>query len=213
MPRRKDPVGPIIDAAMQLAALGGWRNVTLYDIARESGLEVAEVVAAVGSRSGIIAAIAERADTAMLSAIDDDWPDEAVRDRLFTLLIARFDHLKPHREGLRAVLASLPADPMGALTLMAGPGQRSMRLALESAGVSTAGLGGALRMKALGLAYARTFRSFLDDDSDDLSKTMAALDKALAGLDRLAGRFRRGRSPFSDNGAADAAPEAEATAG
>ena len=213
MPRRKDPVGPIIDAAMQLAALGGWRNVTLYDIARESGLEVAEVVAAVGSRSGIIAAIAERADTAMLSAIDDDWPDEAVRDRLFTLLIARFDHLKPHREGLRAVLASLPADPMGALTLMAGPGQRGMRLALESAGVSTAGLGGALRMKALGLAYARTFRSFLDDDSDDLSKTMAALDKALAGLDRLAGRFRRGRSPFSDNGAADAAPEAEATAG
>ena len=213
MPRRKDPVGPIIDAAMQLAALGGWRNVTLYDIARESSLEVAEVVAAVGSRSGIIAAIAERADTAMLSAIDDDWPDEAVRDRLFTLLIARFDHLKPHREGLRAVLASLPADPMGALTLMAGPGQRSMRLALESAGVSTAGLGGALRMKALGLAYARTFRSFLDDDSDDLSKTMAALDKALAGLDRLAGRFRRGRSPFSDNGAADAAPEAEATAG
>jgi AcrR family transcriptional regulator len=213
MPRRKDPVGPIINAAMQLAALGGWRNVTLYDIARESGLEVAEVVAAVGSRSGIIAAIAERADTAMLSAIDDDWPDEAVRDRLFTLLIARFDHLKPHREGLRAVLASLPADPMGALTLMAGPGQRSMRLALESAGVSTAGLGGALRMKALGLAYARTFRSFLDDDSDDLSKTMAALDKALAGLDRLAGRFRRGRSPFSDNGAADAAPEAEATAG
>lgn len=213
MPRRKDPVGPIIDAAMQLAALGGWRNVTLYDIARESGLEVAEVVAAVGSRSGIIAAIAERADTAMLSAIDDDWPDEAVRDRLFTLLIARFDNLKPHREGLRAVLASLPADPMGALTLMAGPGQRSMRLALESAGVSTAGLGGALRMKALGLAYARTFRSFLDDDSDDLSKTMAALDKALAGLDRLAGRFRLGRSPFSDNGAADAAPEAEATAG
>ncbi len=212
MPRKKDPVGPIIDATMQLAAMVGWRNVTLYDIARESGLEVAEVVDAVGSRNGIISQIAARADAAMLAAVDDDWPDEAIRDRLFTLLIARFDSLKPHREGLRAILASLPGDPMGALALMAGPGQRTMRLALESAGVSTRGIGGALRMKALGLAYARTFRTFLNDDSADLSKTMAALDKALSGLDRLAGRFRRGRSPFSDGGMAAQDP-AEATAG
>lgn len=212
MPRKKDPVGPIIDATMQLAAMVGWRNVTLYDIARESGLEVAEVVDAVGSRNGIISQIAARADAAMLAAVDDDWPDEAIRDRLFTLLIARFDSLKPHREGLRAILASLPGDPMGALALMAGPGQRTMRLALESAGVSTSGIGGALRMKALGLAYARTFRTFLNDDSADLSKTMAALDKALSGLDRLAARFRRGRSPFSDGGMAAQDP-AEATAG
>jgi len=213
MPRKKDPVGPIIDATMQLAALGGWRNVTLYDIARESGLDVADVVAAVGSRTGIISQIAARADAAMLSAVDDDWPDEAIRDRLFTLLIARFDSLKPHREGLRAVLASLPGDPMGALALMAGPGQRTMLLALESAGVSTGGIAGALRMKALGLAYARTFRIFLNDDSDDLSKTMAALDKVLSGLDRLAGRFRQGRSPFSDNGVTPPVPEAEPAAG
>ena len=213
MPRKKDPVGPIIDATMQLAALGGWRNVTLYDIARESGLDVADVVAAVGSRTGIVSQIAARADAAMLSAVDDDWPDEAIRDRLFTLLIARFDSLKPHREGLRAVLASLPGDPMGALALMAGPGQRTMRLALESAGVSTGGIAGALRMKALGLAYARTFRIFLNDDSADLSKTMAALDKALSGLDRLAGRFRNGRSPFSDSGDTRPVPEAESAAG
>lgn len=213
MPRKKDPVGPIIDATMQLAALGGWRNVTLYDIARESGLDVADVVAAVGSRTGIISQIAARADAAMLSAVDDDWPDEAIRDRLFTLLIARFDSLKPHREGLRAVLASLPGDPMGALALMAGPGQRTMRLALESAGVSTGGIAGALRTKALGLAYARTFRTFLNDDSADLSKTMAALDKALSGLDRLAGRFRDGRSPFSDGGGTRPVPEAESAAG
>jgi len=199
MPRKKDPVGPIIDATMQLAALGGWRNVTLYDIAQETGMEVAEVVDAVGSRNGIIRRIAARADTAMLSAIDADWPDEAIRDRLFTMLIARFDHLKPYREGLRAVLASLPGDPIGAFALMAGPGQRTMRLALEGAGVSNGGMTGALRMKALGIAYARTFRTFLNDDSPDLSKTMAALDKALSGLDRLAGRFRRGRSAFSDN--------------
>ncbi|MDF1733796.1 MAG: hypothetical protein P1U37_00835 [Minwuia sp.] len=213
MPRKKDPVGPIIDATMQLAALGGWRNVTLYDIARESGMDVADVVAAVGSRNGIISEIAARADAVMLSAVDDDWPDEAIRDRLFTLLIARFDYLKPHREGLRAVLASLPGDPMSAVALMAGPGQRAMRLALESAGVSTGGIAGALRMKALGLAYARTFRTFLNDDSADLAKTMAALDKALSGLDRLAGRFRRGRSPFSDNEIAGQAADARPATG
>ncbi len=212
MPRKKDPVGPIIDATMQLAAMAGWRNVTLYDIARESGLEVAAVVDAVGDRMGVIRHLAARADQAMLAAVDDDWPDESVRDRLFTLLIARFDHLKGHREGLRAVLSSLPTDPGDAFVLMAGPGQRAMRLAMEAAGVSTAGIMGALRVKALGMAYARTFRTFLDDDSPDLSRTMAALDTSLSRLDRLAGRFRRGRSPFSD-GAKDTAEAATATAG
>ncbi|MDF1721223.1 MAG: hypothetical protein P1U65_11155 [Minwuia sp.] len=211
MPRKKDPVGPIIDATMQLAAMGGWRNVTLYDIARESGMDVADVVDAVGGRMGVVRHLAARADQAMLAAVDDDWPDEAIRDRLFTLLIARFDHLKGHREGLRAILSSLPTDPGGAIALMAGPGQRAMRLALEAAGISSAGIAGTLRMKALGLAYAQTFRTFLDDDSPDLSRTMAALDKSLSRLDRLAGRFQRGRSPFSDG--QKHAADAEATAG
>lgn len=190
MPRKRDDAGKCIQAAMTLAAMTGWRNVSLYDIAEEAGLEVADVVDAVGSRHGVLRELVRRADRHMLEAVDQDWRDENVRDRLFTLLMACFDHLKPWREGLRAVMASAPGDPLAALAFVAGPGMRSMRLVLEAAGVSTAGPLGRMRARALGLAYIQVFRTFLDDDTEDLSRTMAALDRRLKRLETLAGRLR-----------------------
>lgn len=215
MPRKKDTVGDVIQAAMQFAALNGWRAVTLYDVAREAGLTVGEVADAVGSRTGIIDHLARRADEAMLGAVDKDWPEESVRDRLFALLMARLDHLKGYREGLRAVLEAMPAEPVSALCLVAGPSDRAMRLALEAAGVSTAGLRGRVRIRGLSLAYASIFRTFLDDESDDLSKTMAALDRRLKRLDNWAARLKRApgfpgrrRGERGDGGAEEAGAEA-----
>lgn len=198
MPRKRDDAGKCIQAAMTLAGLSGWRNVSLYGIAEEAGLEVGEVAAAVGGRHGVLRELARRADAAMLTAVDEDWREEGVRDRLFALLMARFDNLKAHREGLRAVLTSLPADPLGALTLAADPGMRSMKLALEAAGVSSGGPFGRMRARALALAYGDAFRTFLDDDSDDLSRTMSALDRRLKRLENIAERF--GRSRFGRGG-------------
>ena len=57
---------------------------------------------------------------------------------------------------------------------------------LEAARLSTTGLRGALRVKALGLAYLATLRVFLRDDSPDMAATMAALDRNLSHLGRLA---------------------------
>lgn len=194
MPRKRDDAGKCIEAAMTLAALAGWRNVSLYDIAEETGLDVSEVVDAVGSRHGVLRELTRRAEASMLKAVDPDWREEGVRDRLFTLIMACFDHLKPHREGLRAVLAAAPGDPLAALAFVAGPGMRSMRLTLEAAGVPTAGVMGRMRARALGLAYIKAFRTFIDDDTEDLSRTMAALDRSLKRLENLADRVRS--NPF-----------------
>ncbi|WP_417513107.1 hypothetical protein [Minwuia sp.] len=195
MARKRDDAGKCMDAALSLAAIGGWNNLTLYDIARETKLEIGDVVSAIGSRHGALAILAERADQAMLGAVDEEWDDESRRDRLFTLLMARFDFLRDRREGIRAVMAGLPGDPGTALRLLSGSGVRSMRLTLEAAGIPTGGVRGAIRIRALGAAYAAIMRTFLDDDSEDLSRTMAAVDRRLNGLENMAGRlkFRAGR--------------------
>jgi AcrR family transcriptional regulator len=192
VPRKRDDAGRCLEAGLRLAAIGGWNNVTLHDIAAEAGLDVADVAAAVGSRHGVLKLLASRADQAMLQAVDEDWAEESRRERLFTLLMARFDFLKPHREGVRAILTALPGDPVAALSAASGPGMRSMTLALEASGVSAGGPVGRMRARALGVAYAVILRTFLDDDSDDLSRTMAAVDRQLNNLERLAGRVGRG---------------------
>jgi hypothetical protein len=50
---------------------------------------------------------------------------------------------------------------------------------LEGAGISVAGWRGRLRPHLLAGLYLSVFRIFLDDDSADLAKTMAALDRSL----------------------------------
>ncbi len=50
---------------------------------------------------------------------------------------------------------------------------------LEAAGLSSAGIRGRFRVRALAVLYLCVLRVFVRDDSEDLAKTMAALDRRL----------------------------------
>ena len=106
-------------------------------------------------------------------------------DRLFDVLMRRFDALRPYREALGNILCAEAGDPASALCGLCRL-KRSMACMLEAAMLSPTGLRGALRVKALGLAYLATLRVFLRDESPDMATTMAALDRNLARLERLA---------------------------
>ena len=115
-------------------------------------------------------------------------PEETVRDRLFDMLMRRFDALKPHRPTLNSIRRAGLRDPVTALVL--GPAlMRSMAGMLEAAGVSSRGVPGAVRQNALAAIYAAVSRVFEKDDSGDLSKTMAALDSRLKTAEKWAQTF------------------------
>lgn len=115
-------------------------------------------------------------------------PEETVRDRLFDILMRRFDALKPHRAALDQICRAGRRDPMMALVL--GPSlMRSMAAMLEAAGISGRGLPGAVRQNALLAIYAAVSRVFDKDELADLSKTMAALDSRLKTAERWAQTF------------------------
>ena len=90
----------------------------------------------------------------------------------------RFDALQTRRAGTMAILRELPLDPASLVGLLPRLA-RSFVWMLETAGVSTTGLPGALRVKALGIVYLYALRIWIDDDTPDMARTMAALDKAL----------------------------------
>ena len=69
-------------------------------------------------------------------------------------------------------------DPPAAL-LLAVATRRSMRWLLHAAGISTGGIGGALRVKGMVAVWLWTVRAWRSDESEDLSATMAAVDAAL----------------------------------
>jgi AcrR family transcriptional regulator len=191
-----DAESRLVDAALRLAAGQGWRATSLAAIAAEAGLPLDQAYAACPSKHAILAAFQRRIDRAALAGPAPE-SDASARDRLFDILMRRFDALQPHRPALRAILRDSLGDPA---TLFAAPGLlRSMRWMLEASGVSTAGWRGRLRVHALAGLYLAVLRVFLEDDSPDLARTMAALDR----------RLRRGESWVGVTGpgpAADAAP-------
>jgi AcrR family transcriptional regulator len=168
----------LVDAALRLAERQGWRRTGLAEIAAEAGLSLAEAYAACPSKPAILAEFHRRIDRAALAEAGD--AAEPTRDRLFDLLMRRFDALAPHRGALRAILRDSLGDPAA---LLAVPALLcSMGWMLEAAGVSAAGWQGRLRTQVLAGAYLAVFRAFLEDDSADLARTMAALDRRLRGV-------------------------------
>jgi hypothetical protein len=86
----------------------------------------------------------------------------------------------------------LPATPNAFAALLCQL-RRSLSLTLEAAGISASGLKGALRLKGLLAVYVAGLRAFANDESDDLAKTMAEIDKRLGQAERVSEFLNRRR--------------------
>ena len=205
----RDAPRHVLDAALELAALQGWRHTTMADVAEAARLPLGEVLAIYPSKAAVVSAFARTIDAKVLEGDDPDLAGQPPRDRLFDVMMRRFDALGPHKQATRAIVGAALCDPAsavcGAFVL-----RRSMALMLEAAHIGSpgvcGGVRGILRVKGLAAIHLAVLRVWFGDDSDDMAPTMAALDKrlrqaeSLVMLCRLSGSLagRRGAAPESD---------------
>jgi AcrR family transcriptional regulator len=179
----------IIDAALAAIEAQGWRNLSLAAIAAAGELPILAVYRVFPSKAAILCGLLQRVDETVLAAPLEMPDDERPRDRVFDLLMRRFDALAPYKGALAVLRRELPTDPPAALAVAHG-GLRSMRWMLEAAGISTGGIGGIIAVKLTAAAYFQASRTWLNDDSPDLAPTMATLDQRLRGIERWYGSPR-----------------------
>lgn len=175
----------IIDATLALIPTEGWRGLSLSAIAAAAELPVLQVYRVFHSKQAILCGLYRRLDQIVLADPPAAEPDERPRDRLFDLLMRRFDALQPYKPALDVLRRELPGDPVTALCASASI-LRSMRWMLEAADIPTGGVRGAIAVKLATVAYLFAMRVWQRDDSPDLARTMAALD---ARLRRIEGWF------------------------
>ncbi len=195
-----DPVERILAAAMEVAVGIGWRRAALADIAAAAGMSLGELHAHFADKAAMLRGIVELADRKVLAGAAEPDPESSARDRLFDVLMRRFDVLKPYREGLAAVAREGGGVGVGDAICGAQRMLRSLAWMLEAAGIGTGGWAGACRVKGLAVVYAATFSTWLRDESEDMSKTMAALDKNLGRAERFANTFAFRRAGGKDEG-------------
>jgi AcrR family transcriptional regulator len=192
--RRADPgasrseADRIIDAALALIPTDGWRRLSLGAIAAEAGLPILQVYRSFHSKQAVLDGFFRRLDQIVLADPPAAEADERRRDRLFELIMRRFDALQPYKPALDVLGRELLGDPVTALCAGASL-LRSMRWMLEAAEIPAVGIRGAIAVKMAAAAYVSTMRAWLRDDSPDLAPTMAALD---ARLRRVEGWFGSG---------------------
>ena len=174
----------IVDAALACAARGGWLRLSLSAVAAEAGLTLAQVHAVAPSKNAILRAFLRRADAGMLAAAPGPAGAGSRRDRLFAVMMARFDVLGADRAAVLAILRAACLDPGTACVLLAAR-RRTLVWMLEAAGISSAGPRGEARTHGLGLIGATAVAVWARDNSPDLAATMAHLDRQLRRAEAL----------------------------
>ena len=104
----------IIRAAMHLCETRGWRDLSLGEIAGEAGIPLAELRNSFQSKAQILAAFSRAVDQAVLEKFPAPGPDTA-RDRLFDVILTRFEVMQPYKGALRRIRDDLGAESGGCL--------------------------------------------------------------------------------------------------
>ncbi|HEX3440526.1 MAG TPA: TetR/AcrR family transcriptional regulator [Pseudolabrys sp.] len=175
-----------VDALMTLLAENSFEDIGLAEVARQAGLKLSDLRAEFGSTLAIFAAHVKDIDRRVLAGGDEDMSDEPPRERLFDVLMRRFEALAPYKEAIRSMMISARRHPSLALALNA-MALRSQKWMLEAAGIRTSGPRGAMRAQGAALMYGRVLNVWIDDDEEGLDRTMAALDRGLASAERWVG--------------------------
>jgi hypothetical protein len=172
-------------AALDIAAKQNWRELTLARLAEAAGRPVAHFYGA--SLWEAVDCVEEAFDRAMGDGPALD-PGQSVRDRLFDLIMRRFEAMEPHRAAVGAMEAGVDRDPI----LLASVHQRHVRCArwvLALAGLEADGITGQARAQGLGVIIGQARAAWRGDDAGDFAKTMASLDKNLRRAEEMFGRW------------------------
>ena len=87
-----------LDAFLRLIADKGFAQVSLREVAEAAGLGVAELYRLYPDKVALASAFMARIDAEVLAGTSKQSdPEETARDRLFDVLMRRYDVLRPHR--------------------------------------------------------------------------------------------------------------------
>lgn len=199
-------------AALELAAERRWDDLTLAEIAAKAGLTLQDFHG-VATKQTLSEFAEPYFDRAMSSeGIDrEDTP----RERLFDVIMLRFEAMEPYRDGLKSLMAWRERSPVRIARQLAAR-HDSAEWALISAGLDGAGvMPEGLRAVGLGWAMAQAEYAWRKETDAGFARTMATLDKELRKAENRQGAFarftgqstRRRRDDDEDAPAEDPAPQ------
>lgn len=177
-----------VEAALRLACEEGWPAVTLSGVAEWAGLELG-AFHGVADKAAIGHAVEAWFDSAMLreAPVLEGTP----RERLFDVLMNRFEAMEPYRDGLVSFWKWRQRQP-AEMARMAGERKTTADWALVSAGLDgSQDVPAGLRGVNLAWVVAKAGRAWRKDQGPDFTRTMSTLDRELRAAEEREGWLAR----------------------
>lgn len=176
-------------ACLHVIEKEGWKCFSFAKASEDSGIPLNVFHAHFSSPSDVMIHLFRKIDEAVLKNHELSAEKLPPKDALFEILMARFDAAQKYKKVLRIFWHDWILSPEEA-PAFACHGFSSMAWMLEAAGLSPRGLKGILRVQGLTTLYLLTLRTWLEDESPDLGKTMVFLDKGLSRMEKIATLLR-----------------------
>ena len=168
----------IIKGALKCASEARWKRVSLRMIAEEADIPLTEIYKYFPSKIAVVGALLERSTDLIFSNNEPYSSTDSVHDRLLDNLLKRFDILEQDKQAIVSIVKDTKFDPLANLFL-APKLFDSMAQTLEKSGIDSSGLVGMMRIKGITVIYLMALNIWMYDNSPDLEKTMAFLDRRL----------------------------------
>ena len=175
----------LLDALLALLHEDGAGWPTPPQLARQAGLSLRDVVLVFpGGRPDLLRLVAEDVTDQVLDDIGADpaLADEAPRGRLFHVLLGRFDAYGPWKPAFQRLWDTRSSDPLAAVAMLPNIAE-AMRWMTVAADVAPPGPRGAVLAAVITGLWLKTLPDWFADDSPDLTRVMAALDRRLTQLE------------------------------
>ena len=168
----------------------GWESFNFNEFSKEQKIPIDKIRNFFVSKNQIITKFSKMIDFHVEQKISaDDINMSSIKDNLFELIMLRFEEMEDYKISLRIITQSLVNNPL-LLSRVSKNILNSLDFYLElSQGYDRSSLD-LFKKNILFLVYSYCFNVWLNDNTPDLSSTMAELDKLLSMAENFSKKFK-----------------------
>ena len=174
----------ILDKIFSNIARDGWTKFSLLQFSKNQKIPIQDLKSLFRNKDHVLERFSKMIDYKVESNIDvEEMKSTSNKDNLFELIMLRLEAMQTYKVALRNILSSAKEQPI-ILKKLSKNIINSLDFYLELSSYYDDTPVDFLKKNAIFFIYSLTFRVWLNDESDDLSKTMAELDNFLSMADK-----------------------------
>ena len=180
----------LINKAFKIIEKIGWESFSFHKLAEEEKISVLDVNKVLKTKTILLREFSLMIDSSVEKNFDlKDLENSSTKDNLFELIMLRLELMTPYKKALYNIIYAFKND-LSAYKTVSCSILNSLDFYLELTNSYDGSFLDGLKKNTLLVIYARTFMTWMNDNSDEMTKTMSELDKMLSFAERATKSFK-----------------------